>query len=98
MVIQEVLTKLQTAVHPVALALHKGKDFRALVIGMKKGMVLKEHKASVASKLTILSGQVKYIEADRQVDLSQYETLEIPVDVIHEVEALQDCLCLLTQG
>ncbi|MDO1448209.1 hypothetical protein Q0590_18185 [Rhodocytophaga aerolata] len=98
MIIQEVLTRLETAEHPVALALHKGKDFRALIIGMKKGMVLKEHKASVPSKLTVLSGQVTYAEAKRQVKLSQYETLDIPVEVFHEVEALQDSLCLLTQG
>ena len=98
MIIKEVLTKLGTSQHPVAMALHKGKDFRALIIGMKKGMTLKEHKASIPSKLTLISGQVKYIEADRQVILSQYESMDIPLEKLHEVEAIQDALCLLTQG
>jgi quercetin dioxygenase-like cupin family protein len=98
MIIKQVLSKLKESAHPVILALHKGKDFRALIIGMKKSMLLKEHKATIPSKLTVLNGEVIYRESEREVRLAQYETLDIPIEKSHEVEAVEDALCLLTQG
>ena len=98
MIVKELLAQLETATNPVAKALHKNEHFNVLVIGFKKGMLLKEHKASRPSKLTVLQGQVIYREAGREVTASQHDTVEIPVDVVHSVEATQDSLCLLTQG
>jgi quercetin dioxygenase-like cupin family protein len=98
MIIKEVLSKLNVSAHPVAMALHKGKDFKALIIGMKKGMLLKEHKAAIPSKLTVLTGVVIYREADREVRMSQHDTLDIPIEKSHQVEAEEDTICLLTQG
>lgn len=98
MVIKEALIQLETSQHPVARALHKGDYFKVLVIVFKKGMILKEHKAHMPSKLTVLEGTVFYKEGERVVDLKKFEETNIPVEIIHSVEAREDSICLLTQG
>lgn len=98
MTIKVVKEKLQTSKGPVALSLHQGSGFKTLVMGFNKGMILKEHKAHLKSKLTVLEGSVVYQEKERKVTLHQYEEVDIPVEEIHWVEALQDSICLLTQG
>ena len=97
-IIKEVKEKLNSASGPVARSLHQGEGFRVLTIGFNAGMIMKEHKASISSKLTVLEGSVVYQEANRAITLSQYEEIDIPILVIHSVEALEDSLCLLTQG
>lgn len=96
--IRTIMTALETASHPVARALHKGDHFKVLMIGFNKGMVLQDHKAHITAKLTVLSGSVVYKESDREITLLQYEEVDIPVEVTHSVEALEDSLCVLTQG
>lgn len=98
MIIKEILRQLETAVHPVAKALHIGDHFKVLTIGFKKGMILKEHQAHLPSKLFVLNGEVIYKEGDVTTTLSAYDEMAIPVQVLHSVEALADSLCLLTQG
>lgn|SRR5690606_11823177 len=98
MIIKDVKEKLKTSKGPVALALHQGTGFKTLVMGFNKGMILKEHKAYLNSKLTVLEGAVVYQEDDRKVTLNQYDQVDIPVEVTHRVVALEDSLCLLTQG
>lgn len=98
MIIQEVLNDLKTATHPVAKALHIGTHFKVLVMGFNKGMVLKDHKAHQTTKLTVLEGQVIYREPNKEVVLAKFHEHEIPVEVVHSVEATTDSLCLLTQG
>jgi quercetin dioxygenase-like cupin family protein len=96
--ISEIISALETASHPVARALHKGDQFKVLMIGFKKGMILQDHKAHIPSKLTVLQGSVVYREGEEEVHLPQYDEVGIPVEVTHSVEALEDSLCLLTQG
>lgn len=98
MIIKEVLAKLETSENPIAKSLHTGNGYNVLVMAFKKGMVLKEHKAHIPSKFTVLAGSVKYIEENRTVELNQYDDVDIPVDVPHSVEAVEDSLCLLSQG
>ena len=98
MVLKEILQQLETAVHPVAKALHKGDHFKVLAIAFKKGMILKEHQAHLPSKLFVLHGEVIYKEGEVTTPLSAYDEMAIPVQVLHSVEALSDSLCLLTQG
>jgi quercetin dioxygenase-like cupin family protein len=98
MTINDIKTKLETSSNPVAQALHSGSGFRVLLIAFKKGMILKEHKAHMRSKLAVLEGSVKYAEAGRFIDLSKYDEIDIPLEIMHSVEALEDSLCILTQG
>jgi len=98
MTITKVKEQLKNTNHPVAQSLHHGTSFKVLVIGFKKGMILKEHKAPIRSKLTVLEGSIRYKEENRVVELAQYDEVEIPVEILHSVEAVEDSLCILTRG
>ena len=98
MTINSILEELKTATHPVVKALHKGVHFRVLVIGFNAGMVLKDHKAHMASKLTVIKGSVQYVEDGKETIMHLYDEMEIPVDITHSVSAVEDSLCILTQG
>lgn len=98
MTIKQVKEKLKTSKGPVAQSLHQGSGFKALIMGFNKGMILKEHQAHIKSKLTVFEGSVLYKEENREIKLQQYDEVDIPVKVMHSVEALADSLCVLTQG
>ncbi|MCU0423824.1 MAG: hypothetical protein MUC81_13540 [Bacteroidia bacterium] len=98
MIIQELFQQLETSSHPVARALHKTDHSKALAIGFKKGMIMKEHKTSLPAKLFVLYGTVLYKEGALTKTLHQYEETEIPQDIIHSVECIDDALCILVQG
>ena len=98
MTIKEINEQLKTAKHPVAKVLHKGENFKVLCIGFKKGMKLKDHQAKFPSKLTVMSGKVVYRQNEKEIEADMFDEIDIPVNIIHSVEALEDTLCLLTQG
>jgi quercetin dioxygenase-like cupin family protein len=98
MTIKKIKDELNSASSPVAKSLHHGVGFKVLIMGFKKGMILTEHKAHLRSKLTVLEGAVIYKEESRAVELGQYDEVEIPLEITHSVEALEDSLCILTQG
>lgn len=98
MTINEVLKQLETSSHPVAKPLHKGDNFKVLVIGFKSGMKLREHQAHLPSRLTVISGNVIYRQSEKITELRKFDEIEIPVNIIHSVEATEDSICLLTQG
>ena len=96
--IQAVFEKLETSLTPVAQAIHKGVNMKVLAIGFKKGMIMRDHKTHLPATLTVLSGKVLYRMEEEETRLTSFEQQEIPVNVTHSVEALEDSLCLLTQG
>ena len=98
MTIKDIKEELKLSVNPVAKSLHHGTGFKVLLMGFKKGMILREHKAHIQSKLTVLESAVIYKEADRIVNLMQYDEVDIPVEITHSVEAIEDSLCILSQG
>lgn len=98
MTIKEVKEKLKTSRGPVAQSLHQGSGFKVLIMAFNNGMILKEHKAHIKSKLTVMEGSVVYKEANRTIEVDQYDEVDIPVGVMHSVEARADSLCILSQG
>lgn len=98
MTINNILEELKTATHPVAKALHKGAHFKVLAIGFNAGMVLKDHKAHLPTKLTVIKGSVVYREDGKETAMHLFDEMEIPVDITHSVSATDDSICLLTQG
>jgi len=98
MTIKSILEQLKSGGHPIAKVLHKGEHFKVLVIGFKSGMRLKDHKAHCTSKLTVISGCLFYRECERNIKLETFDEIDIPVNVSHSVEAIEDSLCILTQG
>ena len=98
MIIKEILSELETKDHPVAKALYKKEGFKVLVLAFNKGMILKEHKAHVPTKLVVLDGSVKYISEITEIELGKYDEFEIPINELHAVNALADSVCMLIQG
>lgn len=96
--IKEIQLKLVGASNPVMQKLHSNQDFNTLLLGFNKGSLLKNHTAKWPSKLTILSGNVVYRTADKEIKLTQFDTLDIPTHEEHNVYAEEDALCLLTQS
>ena len=98
MIIKEILAELEMKDHPVAKALFKKEGFKVLLLAFKDGMVLKEHKANVPTKLVVLEGRVKYKSETTEIELGKYDEFEIPVNELHAVNALENSLCMLVQG
>jgi quercetin dioxygenase-like cupin family protein len=98
MIIKEAIAELELKGNPVAKLMHTGVAFKVIVLAFKKDMILKEHKTSVPTKLTVLTGNVKYSSENLIRTIDTYEELEIPIEEIHSIEALGDSLCLLIQG
>ena len=98
MIIKEILAELEMKDHPVAKALFKKEDFKVLVLAFKDGMVLKEHKANVPSKLVVLEGSVNYKSETTEIELGKYDEFAIPINELHAVNALTDAVCMLIQG
>ena len=98
MTIKDIKEELKSSSHPVAKPLHHGTNFKVNIMGFKHGMILKEHTTLVRAKLTVLEGSVIYKEANRVVELKQYDEVYIPINVMHAVEAIEDSLCILTKG
>lgn len=98
MLIKEILSELDMKDHPVSKALFKKEGFKVLVLAFKEGMVLKEHKANVPTKLVVLEGSVKYKSETTEIELGKYDEFEIPVNELHAVDALADAVCMLIQG
>jgi quercetin dioxygenase-like cupin family protein len=98
MIIKEAIAELELKDNPVAKLMHTGVAFKVIILAFKKGMILKEHKSTVPTKLTVLTGHVKYSSENLIRTIDTYEELEIPVEEIHTIEAIEDSLCLLIQG
>lgn len=96
--LHDIEKRLETAQNPVAVAIHKGDHFKVLAIGFRKGMVMRDHKTNRPAVLTVFSGKVLYRMGTVENTLSKYDEQQIPIHEMHSVEALEDSLCLLTQG
>jgi quercetin dioxygenase-like cupin family protein len=97
MIIKNVLSLLENASGPVAKPLQHGEHGKVIVLGFKKGMVLKEHQTNKPTKLVIIDGSVIYRRAEAWVVMNKFEEMDIPVNVPHSVEALEDSICFLIQ-
>ena len=95
---KDILQKLENAAYPVAQVVQNTSCSKVMVIAFKKGMILKEHKTDVPAKLLVIKGNVIYKEENLQNELVLYDEQEIPVAVLHSVEAMEDSLCLLFKG
>lgn len=100
MVIKEILAELahQNSDRPKIKILKKGEDYKIIVMGFKKGMILKEHSTPIPAKLLVIEGKVNYKEADKNLIIDKFDEYEIPINVIHAVDALEDSICLLIQA
>ena len=98
MIVKNVIEQLETASRPVAKIIKYNECFKAIVIGLKKGMIWNEHKATMPTRLIVSDGTVVYKEGDNAIVLNKHQDMEIPVNIIHALEAKEDSICFLIQG
>jgi hypothetical protein len=97
MIIQDIVTALENAAGPVVKVLVKGTAGKVVVLGLKKGMVLKEHQTGVNTRLVVIDGQINYFSRHGTVTMNKFDELDIPVNEPHSVAALADSICFLIQ-
>src|SRR5579862_1051509 len=76
--------------------LAKYPDFRIVLILMKSGTRMRQHRAEGRVSIQQLKGQVCIHLADRKVVVSAGQLLVLDCGVLHDVEALEESALLLT--
>jgi quercetin dioxygenase-like cupin family protein len=76
--------------------LAKYPDFRIVLILMKSGTRMRQHRAEGRISIQQLKGQVCIHLADRKVNVSSGHLLVLDCGVLHDVEALEESALLLT--
>jgi quercetin dioxygenase-like cupin family protein len=76
--------------------LAKYPDFRIVLILMKSGTRMRQHRAEGRISIQQLKGRVRVHLADRNVDVSAGHLLVLDCGVLHDVEALEESALLLT--
>ena len=76
--------------------LAKYPDFRIVLILMKSGRRMRQHRAEGRISIQQLEGQVCIHLADRRVSVSAGQLLVLDCGVLHDVEALEESAFLLT--
>jgi quercetin dioxygenase-like cupin family protein len=74
----------------------KYPDFRIVLILMKSGTRMRQHRAEGRISIQQLKGQVCIHLADRKVTVSTGHLLVLDCGVLHDVEALEESALLLT--
>jgi quercetin dioxygenase-like cupin family protein len=76
--------------------LAKYPDFRIVLILMKRGTRMRQHKAEGRVSIQLLQGQICIHLADRNVNMSAGHLLVLDCGVLHDVETLEESALLLT--
>ena len=79
-----------------ANTLVKAPDLRVVLTAMRAGARLEEHDAAARISIQTLSGRLRLHVAGEPVELPAGHLLVLDRDLVHDVEALEDCVFLLT--
>ena len=79
-----------------AITLTKEPHLRVVLIAMKKGARLHEHRASGPLTIQAASGSLRLSAADQILELKPGEVAILESAIEHEVEALEESALLLT--
>jgi len=101
--INQIIQSLDESTGPIAKVFHKGNNFRIISLGLKKGVLLKEHKPPSLKEnhlpdnviLIVIKGKAHYKSKTRNVIMNTFDKLEIPIDELHSVEGIEDSILLL---
>lgn len=81
-----------------ARTLVRADDLRIVLVAMKEGAVIKEHRVRITASVHALEGRVRLQLPERAVEVAAGSVLVIPPDVPHDVQALEESAFLLTLG
>jgi len=80
---------------PVVLQIKNTEKSNVIAIGLKKDQVLKKHLSPIPALLVVLTGSVIFDIEGKRIELPQFSTYEIPVNVLHEVTGLNESIILV---
>ncbi len=81
-----------------ARTLVREQDLRIVLIVMKAGARIAEHRASDSISLHVLSGHVRLRLPDKAADLTSGRLISLEPGLRHDVEAVAESAFLLTLG
>lgn len=98
MIVKNILAQLNEATRPISKIIKSGDSFKTIGIGLKKKVIWRDHQAAMPTKLLVVYGKVRYRQGEQTIELEKFEDLDIPVGIIHSLEAIVDSICILVQG
>jgi len=81
-----------------AKTLVKHPDFRVVLIALKEGSRMPEHKTDQCMTIQALEGRLRLHLPNSTLDLARGELLALEQTVLHDIEALTDSVFLLSLG
>jgi quercetin dioxygenase-like cupin family protein len=81
-----------------ARTLVRAGDIRVVIVAMRRGSIIQEHRARATGSLQALTGLLRVRLEERQVDLVAGQLLVLDANAQHEVTALDESVFLLTLG
>jgi len=79
-----------------AVTLQKNSNLRVVLISLRKGATLHEHKVEGPITLFVLSGRMNFIAREEKIIVGNNEFIVLEKATPHDVEALEDTTFILT--
>jgi quercetin dioxygenase-like cupin family protein len=98
MIIQEIINLMPSSDKVITRILRKYDQNRIIAIGLKKGLFLPDHITDVPALLIPIQGKVYFRSEVLSKEVQALEEVEIPLNVVHSLEALEDSICILIKG
>lgn len=80
---------------PATFSVRNTDKTNLLAIGLKKGQVLKRHISPIPAFLVVLRGKVLFDMEGAGTEIPVYGTIEIPVNVPHEVTGVEESVIIV---
>jgi quercetin dioxygenase-like cupin family protein len=79
----------------LAVSLVKDDALNILLMVLKKGARLPEHRAKGPIVVHVLSGSVRFMAGNKSAELAQGSIAALDREIVHELEALEESIVLL---
>lgn len=79
-----------------AITLQKNNKLRVVLISLRKGAALLEHKVEGPITLFLLSGNINFIVGENKANIEANGLIALERAIPHDVEALEDSTFVLT--
>lgn len=82
-----------------AITIARDDHVTLVLVALRKGAVMREHRAPAAATVVLISGRAKFVAGDgATTDLEPGSLVAFSADVLHAVEALEDAVYLVIIG
>lgn len=75
---------------PAVQVLHRSDKVQVTAIGLLRGQLLKKHLTSNPAMICVVEGTLDFQTETESISLRSGDTMEIPVDIPHEVTGMDD--------